>query len=71
VDLLPIWGKLPAYCFNAPKSDVTVLGIDDFAMRRGDKYGTILINIETSKPIDLLADRTAEAVKPWLSKHSD
>src|SRR5437899_1266145 len=40
-------------------------------MRRGDKYGTILINIETGKPIDLLADRSAEAVKPWLSMHPE
>ena len=56
---------------DAPKTDVTVLGIDDFAMRRADTYGTILINIETGKPLDLLPDRTAEAVKPWLSTHPD
>jgi transposase len=40
-------------------------------MRRGDKYGTILINIEAGKPLDLLPDRTAEAVKPWLSTHPE
>jgi len=34
---------------------VRVLGIDDFAMRRGDSYGTILVNLETSKPLDLFA----------------
>jgi transposase len=56
---------------DAPKVDVTVLGIDDFALSRGDKYGTILINIETGKPLDLLPDRTAEAVKPWLSTHPE
>src|SRR6266851_2198741 len=55
----------------APKSNVTVLGIDDFALRRGDTYGTILINIETGQPLDLLPDRTAEAVKPWLSAHPE
>jgi transposase len=55
----------------APKSNVTVLGIDDFALRRGDTYGTILINIETSKPLELLPDRTAEAVMPWLSTHPE
>src|SRR5450755_2627442 len=56
---------------DAPKADVTVLGIDDFALRRADTYGTILINIETGKPLDLLADRTAEAVKPCLSTHPE
>ncbi len=52
-------------------TSVRVLGIDDFAMRRGDRYGTILVNIETSKPLDLLPDRTAEAVLPWLSRHQE
>src|SRR6266699_434010 len=56
---------------DPPKADVTVLGIDDFALSRGDKYGTILINIATGDPLDLLPDRTAEAVKPWLSTHPE
>ncbi len=50
---------------------VRVLGLDDFAMRRGDRYGTILVNLETGKPLDLLPDRTAEAVFPWLEKHQE
>jgi transposase len=50
---------------------VRVLGIDDFAMKRGDCYGTILVNIETGKPLNLLPDRTAEAVLPWLKSHQE
>ena len=50
---------------------VRVLGLDDFAIRRGDRYGTILVNLETGKPLDLLPDRTAEAVLPWLEKHQE
>ena len=52
-------------------TSVRVLGIDDFAMTRGDCYGTILINIQTSKPLDLLPDRTADAVLPWLESHQE
>ena len=56
---------------DAPKTEVTRLGIDDFALRRADSYGTILVNLETRRPLDLLPDRTAEAVKPWLASHPD
>jgi len=56
---------------DAPKTDVTRLGIDDFALRRADSYGTILVNLQTRRPLDLLPDRTAEAVKPWLARHPE
>jgi len=46
-----------------------VLGVDDFAFRKGHVYGTILVDIERHQPIDLLPERTASVLADWLAEH--
>jgi transposase len=46
-----------------------VVGIDDWAWRKGQRYGTIVVDLERNEVIDLLPDRDAETVAAWLKAH--
>jgi transposase len=47
------------------------LGVDDWAWRKGQDYGTILVNLDLHRVVDLLPDRAAESFSEWLKQHPE
>jgi transposase len=60
--------RLRAVACPPPKS-VRILGVDDWAWKKGQTYGTILVDLEKRCPIELLPDRKEETLTAWLLTH--
>lgn len=50
-------------------TEARIIGVDDWAFKRGKTYGTIIVNLETHQVIDLLPDRTTATLASWLREH--
>jgi transposase len=63
--MLRVLLKIPLPTLTVPR----VLGIDDFALRRGSAYATVLIDAGTGRRVDVVQGRTADVAEKWLRDH--
>ena len=53
------------------EGSVHKVGVDEWAWKKGHRYGTILVDLEKRRVVQLLADRSVETSKAWLHKHPE
>lgn len=63
--LLGLARRVPVLEHPQPK----IVDVDDFAVRKGQTYGTLLVDLERHQPIEMLGDRSAETLATWLKAH--
>jgi transposase len=56
---------------DPPVGQVSVVGVDEFALRRGNTYATIVVDLDRRRPVEVLQGRDAEPVAAWLAAHSE
>lgn len=69
VTLISLLMALPDPAATSSARSPRVLGVDDFAFRKGKTYGTILVDVDASSVIDLLPDRSSDTLIAWLTEH--
>lgn len=63
--ILRLMHALPLPPIAAPR----IIGLDEWAWKRGQRYGALIVDLERNKPIALLADRSRQTVAGWLKEH--
>ncbi|MDQ5850701.1 MAG: ISL3 family transposase [Chloroflexota bacterium] len=53
----------------APRPQPRAIGVDEWAHRKGQTYGTIIVDLETGDPLDVLPERSAASLSQWLQEH--
>ncbi|SNR88150.1 Transposase [Haloechinothrix alba] len=56
---------------DPPRGEVTVAGVDDFALRKRLRYATVLVDMHTRRPVDVLTDRRIGTTQAWLRDHPE
>ena len=54
-----------------PAEQMPQIGIDDFSFRRGRTFGTIIVDLQTHKMLDVLPDRTKDSAAAWMAAHPE
>ncbi|HSH28244.1 MAG TPA: transposase, partial [Wenzhouxiangella sp.] len=60
-----------AHAYEPTPAAPTVEGIDDFAFRRGHNYGTLVVDLESRRPVDVLVGRSLEVIKAYFQQHPE
>ena len=54
-----------------PTKALSVIGVDDWALKKGQRYGTVIVDHESGRPVDVIEGRTSSVLTDWLKPHTE